>query len=125
MTNVPPKCKRVFFFTSISFLRAIIILFLFLCTFQIFFKNLGVDIKDVKPTSLLKDRKREMEGNPDFRDKDFGVAQGSQPPMIDELKSENLSHNQLELPSNAGGHSNYLSEVYSGVTFCNWTIMPF
>ncbi|VVB06762.1 unnamed protein product [Arabis nemorensis] len=78
---------------------------------EIFFKNLGVDIKDVKATSLLEDRKREMEGNPDFRDKDFGVAQGSQPPMIDEFKSENLSHNQLELPSNAAAFPNIVNPV--------------
>ncbi|KAL5670064.1 hypothetical protein ACJX0J_022285, partial [Zea mays] len=32
--------------------------------FQVLFKNLTVDIKDVKPTSLLKDRLREVEGNP-------------------------------------------------------------
>ncbi|KAF8048219.1 hypothetical protein N665_2608s0005 [Sinapis alba] len=71
---------------------------------EIFFKNLGVNIKSVKPTSLLKDRKREIEGNPDFRNKDFGVAQGSQPQMIDEFKSENISpHNHVELPTNAGG----------------------
>ncbi|KAL1213558.1 hypothetical protein V5N11_000630 [Cardamine amara subsp. amara] len=72
---------------------------------ELFFKNLGVDIKDVKPTSLLKDRKREIDGNPDFRNQVCGVAQGSQPQRIDELKSENLiPHNQVELPTNAGGH---------------------
>ncbi|KFK30583.1 hypothetical protein AALP_AA6G000600 [Arabis alpina] len=74
---------------------------------EIFFKNLGVDIKDVKPTSLLKDRKREIDGNPDFRNMAFGVAQESQPQMIDELKSENLPlHNQLELPELAAAFPN-------------------
>uniref|UniRef100_A0A804PH36 Serine/threonine-protein kinase RUNKEL n=1 Tax=Zea mays TaxID=4577 RepID=A0A804PH36_MAIZE len=33
-------------------------------TGHVLFKNLTVDIKDVKPTSLLKDRLREVEGNP-------------------------------------------------------------
>lgn len=83
-----------FSFTSIYFLRAIIILFLLLITFQLFFKNLGVDIKDVKPTSLLKDRKREIDGNPDFN-------------------SGNICpHNQVELPINADGQS------ISHVCFC-------
>ena len=43
--------------------------------FQVLFKNLGVDMKDITPTSLLKDRKREMEGNPDFSNEDVGAPQ--------------------------------------------------
>ena len=43
--------------------------------FQVLFKNLGVDTKDVKPTQLLKGRAREVEGNPDFSNKDLGTAQ--------------------------------------------------
>lgn len=103
MTIVPLVYQRAILFP----LGAII--------FQVFFKNLGVDIKDVKPTSFLKDRTREIDGNPDFSNKDFGVAQGSQPHMIDELKSENISlDNRAELTTNAADHS----KVYSGVTFC-------
>lgn len=84
---------------------------------QIFFKNIGVNIKSVKPTSLLKNRKREIDGNPDFRNKDFGVAQGSQPQMIDEFKSENISpQNHVELPTNAGVHSKLLPQVNSDIT---------
>ncbi|KAH0908132.1 hypothetical protein HID58_031453 [Brassica napus] len=72
---------------------------------EIFFKNIGVNIKSVKPTSLLKNRNREIDGNPDFRNKDVGMAQGSRPQMIDEFKSENISpQNHVELPTNAGIH---------------------
>lgn len=39
------------------------------------FKNLGVQIKDVTPTSLLRDRMRVVEGNPDFSNKDFIAPQ--------------------------------------------------
>lgn len=42
---------------------------------QVLFKNLGVDLKDVTPTSLLKDRVRQIEENPDFSNKDTGVSQ--------------------------------------------------
>ncbi|KAI8563985.1 hypothetical protein RHMOL_Rhmol03G0150100 [Rhododendron molle] len=44
-------------------------------TSKVLFKNLGVDMKVVKPTSLLKDRARESEGNPDFSMKDKGASQ--------------------------------------------------
>eukprot|EP00267_Zea_mays_P043690 XP_020395806.1 uncharacterized protein LOC103630094 isoform X1 [Zea mays] len=52
--------------------------------FQVLFKNLTVDIKDVKPTSLLKDRLREVEGNPDFSNKDVTA---SQTPVVAEVPS--------------------------------------
>eukprot|EP00252_Welwitschia_mirabilis_P002749 TRINITY_DN12719_c0_g2_i1.p1 TRINITY_DN12719_c0_g2~~TRINITY_DN12719_c0_g2_i1.p1 ORF type:complete len:2025 (+),score=405.51 TRINITY_DN12719_c0_g2_i1:577-6075(+) len=42
---------------------------------EVLFKNLGVDIKDVKPTHHLKGRSREIEGNPDFSNKDLTAAQ--------------------------------------------------
>ncbi|PWZ05343.1 Serine/threonine-protein kinase RUNKEL [Zea mays] len=48
------------------------------------FQNLTVDIKDVKPTSLLKDRLREVEGNPDFSNKDVTA---SQTPVVAEVPS--------------------------------------
>lgn len=44
-------------------------------SFQVLFKNLGVQIKDVTPTSLLRDRMRVVEGNPDFSNKDFVAPQ--------------------------------------------------
>jgi hypothetical protein len=49
---------------------------------QVLFKNLGVDVKEVKPSSLLKSRNRETEGNPDFSIKDITTA--SQPPIVTE-----------------------------------------
>ncbi|KAK4372034.1 hypothetical protein RND71_007418 [Anisodus tanguticus] len=64
---------------------------------EVLFKNLGVDLKEVVPTSLLKDRVREVEGNPDFSNKDPGVS--SQPQMAADVKSGIISSlNQVELP---------------------------
>ncbi|KAL5134617.1 CCR4-NOT transcription complex subunit 1 [Glycine soja] len=84
---------------------------------EVLFKNLGVDMKDVTPTSLLKDRKREFEGNPDFSNKDVG---GSQSQMITDIKSGLVPPvNQVELPlevtnpSNTGAHPHILSQ-YAG-----------
>lgn len=84
---------------------------------QVLFKNLSVDMKDVTPTSLLKDRKREIEGNPDFSNKDVGASQAQ---MISDIKSGLVPPlNQVELPlevanpSNTGGHPHILSQVCS------------
>ncbi|XVF22765.1 hypothetical protein REPUB_Repub12eG0199200 [Reevesia pubescens] len=84
---------------------------------EVLFKNLGVDMKDITPTSLLKDRKRELEGNPDFSNKDVGA---SQPQMVAEVKSgiiSPLNHVELPLevasPPNSGGHTHLLSQ-YAG-----------
>ncbi|KAL5999839.1 hypothetical protein ACLOJK_038126 [Asimina triloba] len=81
---------------------------------EVLYKNLGVDMKDVKPTSLLKDRIREVEGNPDFSNKDIGA---SQPQLIAESNSGIMSAlNQVDLqpelanPSHHSGHSNVLSQ---------------
>ncbi|KAL2892492.1 CCR4-NOT transcription complex subunit 1 [Bienertia sinuspersici] len=48
---------------------------------EVLFKNLTVQIKDVTPTSLLRDRVRVVEGNPDFSNKDFAAPQ---PPISSE-----------------------------------------
>lgn len=48
---------------------------------EVLFKNLGVQIKDVTPASLLRDRVRVVEGNPDFSNKDFAAPQ---PPISSE-----------------------------------------
>ncbi|KAB2002732.1 hypothetical protein ES319_D11G085800v1 [Gossypium barbadense] len=84
---------------------------------EVLFKNLGVDMKDISPTSLLKDRKRELEGNPDFSNKDVGVSQA---PMVAEVKSgiiSPLNHVDLSLegasPPNSGGPTHLLSQ-YAG-----------
>ncbi|XP_022867508.1 CCR4-NOT transcription complex subunit 1-like isoform X1 [Olea europaea var. sylvestris] len=81
---------------------------------EVLFKNLGVDLKDVTPTSLLKDTVREFEGNPDFSNKDIGA---SQPQMVNEVKSGTLStQNQVELPLDVAipphptSHSRVLSQ---------------
>ncbi|XP_022770231.1 CCR4-NOT transcription complex subunit 1-like isoform X3 [Durio zibethinus] len=84
---------------------------------EVLFKNLSVDMKDITPTSLLKDRKRELEGNPDFSNKDVGA---SQPQMVAEVKSgiiTPLNHVELPLevasPPNSSGHTHLLSQ-YAG-----------
>lgn len=80
---------------------------------EVLFKNLGVDLKDVTPTSLLKDRVRELEGNPDFSNKDIASSQQ----IVGEVKPSLIpSLNQVELPlevagpAHPGGHSRILSQ---------------
>lgn len=81
---------------------------------QVLFKNLGVDLKDVTPTSLLKDRKREIVGNPDFSNKDVGASQSQ---LVAEIKSGIVAPVNQELPlevsntSNSGGHTHLLPKV--------------
>ncbi|XP_061969230.1 uncharacterized protein LOC133692363 [Populus nigra] len=94
---------------------------------EVLFKNLGVDMKDIAPTSLLKDRKREIEGNPDFSNKDVGA---SQPQMLPEVKSgiiSPLNHVELPLegasPPNSGVHAHMLSQYTSPVHLSSGTLM--
>ncbi|XP_057511675.1 uncharacterized protein LOC130793815 isoform X2 [Actinidia eriantha] len=93
---------------------------------EVLFKNLGVDLKDVTPTSLLKDRVRQVEGNPDFSNKDVGVSQQQ---MVGEVKSGTISTlNQVELPleaasaSHAGGHSHILSQYTAPLHLSSGTL---
>ncbi|XP_022553233.2 CCR4-NOT transcription complex subunit 1 isoform X1 [Brassica napus] len=72
---------------------------------EVLFKNLGVDLKEVVPTSLLKDRKREIDGNPDFSNKDLGVAHISQSQMISEPKTISPLK-QIDLPLDVANSSN-------------------
>ncbi|GFZ00403.1 transcription regulator [Actinidia rufa] len=72
---------------------------------EVLFKNLGVNPKDVTPTSLLKDR------------------------MVGEVKSGTISTlNQVELllevasASHAGGHSHILSQVCISSVYPNWRL---
>ncbi|XP_071726639.1 uncharacterized protein [Rutidosis leptorrhynchoides] len=81
---------------------------------EVLFKNLNVDLKVVNPSSLLKDRVREVEGNPDFSTKDVGLVQQ---PVPQEVKPNMVSSlNQVELPvevgnsSHTGGHSRILPQ---------------
>ena len=74
-----------------------------------------MDVKDVKPSSFLKDRIRQVEGNPDFSNKDVSA---SQTPVITEVSSgmipaKNLVEAQPELTSTsrATSLSNMLNQV--------------
>ncbi|KAG8653698.1 CCR4-NOT transcription complex subunit 1-like isoform X2 [Manihot esculenta] len=94
---------------------------------EVLFKNLGVDLKDITPTSLLKDRKREIEGNPDFSNKDAGA---SQPQIVADVKSgmiSPLNHAELPLevanPPSSGGHTHLLSQYAAPVHLPSGTLM--
>ncbi|XP_015889443.2 uncharacterized protein LOC107424219 isoform X1 [Ziziphus jujuba] len=94
---------------------------------EVLFKNLSVDLKEITPSSLLKDRKREIEGNPDFSNKDIGA---SQPQMVAEVKSGIIPPlNQVELPlevapsSNSGGHTHLLSQYAAPLHLSSGTLM--
>ncbi|KAL5571856.1 hypothetical protein UlMin_021453 [Ulmus minor] len=93
---------------------------------EVLFKNLSVDLKEITPTSLLKDRKREIEGNPDFSNKDVGA---SQPQMVGEVKQGIMSPlNQVELPlevtpSKSGGHTHLLSQYAAPLHLSSGTLM--
>ncbi|CAN4125895.1 unnamed protein product [Withania somnifera] len=77
---------------------------------EVLFKNLGVDLKEVVPTSLLRDRVREVEGNPDFSNKDAGGS--SQPQMVADVKSGIISSlNQVELPLEGSSHPSGPSRI--------------
>lgn len=73
-------------------------------------------MKDVTPTSLLKDRVREVEGNPDFSTKDVVSSQSQ---MVSEVKSGGIvsTINQVDLPldvatpSLPSSHSRILAQV--------------
>ncbi|KAG6496974.1 hypothetical protein ZIOFF_044857 [Zingiber officinale] len=61
-------------------------------------------MKEVKPTTLLIDKAREVEGNPDFSNKDITAAQ---PPLV-EINSgllPPLSHVELQTEVNSSSHS--------------------
>ncbi|CAI9279427.1 unnamed protein product [Lactuca saligna] len=81
---------------------------------EILFKNLELDMKAVTPTSLLKDRVRKIEGNPDFCNKDVGSSQQN---------TVTSAVNQVELPHEAavtsyqGGDSHILYQHAAPVHF--------
>ncbi|MQM09385.1 hypothetical protein Taro_042254 [Colocasia esculenta] len=81
---------------------------------EVLFKNLAVDLKDVKPTVLLKDRVRELEGNPDFSTKDMSATQA---PIVAEVNTgmiPSLSPVDMQADvsnaSHLGVHPNVLSQ---------------
>ncbi|KAI3965367.1 hypothetical protein MKX01_042848 [Papaver californicum] len=69
---------------------------------EVLLKNLGVDMKDVKPTSLLKDRARELEGNPDFSNKDVTATKPQIVPEVNPPISVE-PHLEVVIPSHPGG----------------------
>ncbi|XP_039684486.1 CCR4-NOT transcription complex subunit 1 isoform X2 [Medicago truncatula] len=88
---------------------------------EVLYKNLGVDMKDVTPTSLLKDRKREIEGNPDFSNKDVGASQSQ---MISDIKPGLVPPvNQVELPPEVSNPSNMLSQYAGSLHISTGTMM--
>ena len=76
-------------------------------------------MKEVAPTSLLKDRKREIDGNPDFSNKDLGVTHISQPQMIQEPKTISPLK-QIDLPLDVADSPNTdaSSKLFSQVILC-------
>jgi CCR4-NOT transcription complex subunit 1 len=85
-------------------------------------------MKDVKPTSLLKDRLREVEGNPDFSNKDVTA---SQTPVVAEVPSgtiPSLTHMEPEIniTSRAMSLPNILNQVgFEPLSIMMWyTLLP-
>ncbi|CAK9174200.1 unnamed protein product, partial [Ilex paraguariensis] len=94
---------------------------------ELLFRTIGVDMKGVTPTCLLKDTVRVVEGNPDFWQKD---DESSQTQMVGEVKSGIISAlNQVELPvegagpSHPGGHSRVLSQYGAPLHLSSGTLM--
>jgi len=80
---------------------------------EVLFKNLSVDMKDVKPSSLLKDRIRQVVGNPDFSNKDV-IA--SQTPSAVEVSSgivPSLNHVELQPEINSTSRATSLPNMLS------------
>lgn len=61
---------------------------------QVLFKNLNVDMKELKPSKLLEGLERELEGNPDFSNKDPVFSQSPSP-----APSANDSAQTVSVPS--------------------------
>jgi CCR4-NOT transcription complex subunit 1 len=60
-----------------------------------------VDLKDVNPTSLLKDRVCEVEGNPDFSNKDVAASQT----QISSGISRSTNHVELQSVISSTSHA--------------------
>ncbi|XP_047948828.1 CCR4-NOT transcription complex subunit 1-like [Salvia hispanica] len=93
---------------------------------EVLFKHLSVDFRNVTPTYLLKDIVREVEGNPDFLNKDVG---SSQPPRMNEVKSGIISKiNQVEIPLDVAasphpaGHSCIMPQYAAAVPHSSGTL---
>ncbi|XP_074578118.1 uncharacterized protein LOC141834681 isoform X2 [Curcuma longa] len=93
---------------------------------EVLFKNLSVDMKEVKPTTLLIDKIREVEGNPDFSNKDITAAH---PPLV-EINSGLLppsSHVELQTEvkssSDPGSHPNAMAQYTSAPHITSGSIL--
>ncbi|KAL6645362.1 hypothetical protein ACP70R_016970 [Stipagrostis hirtigluma subsp. patula] len=78
---------------------------------EVLFKNLTVDMKDVKPTSLLKDRVREVEGNPDFSNKDVTASQTPVPAEVSSGIIPSLTNVELQPEINSTSRAMSLPNI--------------
>uniref|UniRef100_A0A1D1XGX4 CCR4-NOT transcription complex subunit 1 n=1 Tax=Anthurium amnicola TaxID=1678845 RepID=A0A1D1XGX4_9ARAE len=89
---------------------------------EVLFKNLSVDLKDVKPTLLLKDRLREVEGNPDFSTKDISATQATIVAEVNTVLLPTLNPVDMQADvsstSHPGVHPNVLSQ-YTALHFAS------
>ncbi|XP_062201118.1 uncharacterized protein LOC133903692 isoform X2 [Phragmites australis] len=78
---------------------------------EVLFKNLSVDMKDVKPSSLLKDRIRQVMGNPDFSNKDVSASAA---PAVAEVSSgivPSMNHVELQPEINSTSRATSLPNM--------------
>ncbi|XP_024528197.1 CCR4-NOT transcription complex subunit 1 isoform X1 [Selaginella moellendorffii] len=73
---------------------------------EVLFKHLGVEMKDVKQTQLVKGRMREVEGNPDFSNKEL-IAATHPPATTEHSIISNLNQVEFlpELPAHPVPHA--------------------
>lgn len=94
---------------------------------EVLFKNLAVDMKDVKPTSLLKDRVRDVEGNPDFSNKDVIAPQTPiitevTPGIVPSMTQAEL-HQEANNTSNVATHQNVLNQYTASLHLASSTMV--
>ncbi|CAN6300160.1 unnamed protein product [Urochloa humidicola] len=80
-------------------------------TSKVLFKNLSVDMKDVKPSSLLKDRIRQVVGNPDFSNKDVSTSQTSAAVEVSSGIVPSMSHVELQPEINSSSRATSLPSM--------------
>lgn len=83
---------------------------------QVLFKNLSVDMKDVKPSSLLKDRIRQVVGNPDFSNKDVSTSQTSAAAEVSSGIVPSMNHVELQPDINSTSRATSLPNMLNQVS---------
>ncbi|CAL4923781.1 unnamed protein product [Urochloa decumbens] len=78
---------------------------------EVLFKNLSVDMKDVKPSSLLKDRIRQVVGNPDFSNKDVSTSQTSAAAEVSSGIVPSMNHAELQPEINSTSRATSLPNM--------------